>query len=73
MLIGDRHLTRNGTQYANGSYLISTQQVLTWGKKPHKYAGNIGLSDGSVQQTTDQTLQLAIINAKLPTNWLAFP
>lgn len=73
VLIGDRHLTRNGTQYANGSYLISTQQVLTWGKKPHKYAGNIGLSDGSVQQVSDQTLRSAILNAKSPTNWLAFP
>jgi competence protein ComGC len=73
VLIGDRHLTRNGTQYANGSYLISTQQVLTWGKESHKFGGNIGLSDGSVQQTTDQTLQSVILNAKSPTNWLAFP
>jgi Tfp pilus assembly protein PilE len=63
VFIGDRHLTHNGTQYGNGSYLISTQQVLTWGKKPHKHVGNIGLTDGSVQQTSDQSLQSAMNGA----------
>lgn len=73
LVSGDRHLTRNGIQYSNGSYLISTQQVLTWGLKPHEHGGNIALTDLSVQQTRNETLQSAIINAQSPTNWLAFP
>jgi hypothetical protein len=73
LLTGDRHLIRNGIQYANGSYLISTQQVLTWGLKPHERGGNIALTDGSVQQVNDHSLQSAILNANSPTNWLAFP
>ncbi|MDO9066402.1 MAG: type II secretion system protein, partial [Chloroflexota bacterium] len=73
LFIGDRHLTHKGIQYSNGSYLIPTQQVLTWGKKPHRYAGNIGLSDGSVQQVSARSLQSAILNTQSPTNWLAFP
>jgi hypothetical protein len=73
LLSGDRHLTQNGIQYTNGSYLISTQQMLTWGLKPHERGGNIALTDGSVQQVNDHSLQSAILNANSPTNWLAFP
>jgi hypothetical protein len=73
LLSGDRNLTQNGIQYTNGSYLISTQQTLAWGNKLHKNTGNISLTDGSVQQTSDQKLQSLISQLGPPTNWLAFP
>jgi len=73
ILSGDRHLTYNGVQYPNGSYLISTQQMLAWGLKLHPKVGNISLTDGSVQATINNNLQRIILGLGPQTNWLAFP
>jgi prepilin-type N-terminal cleavage/methylation domain-containing protein len=73
LFIGDRGLTINGSELTSGNYWIPTQKVLQWGPRSHTGHGNIGLSDGSVQQATSANLQKAILNGSLATNYLAIP
>jgi hypothetical protein len=73
MLIGDRHLNSNGIIFANGCYMIPTQQVLGWGPGLHGMAGNVGLTDGSVQQVNATNLHRLRLRQEISTNWLAIP
>ena len=57
ILSGDRNLTTNGTALAAGMYTLATANQLGWTKAIHNTAGNIGLSDGSVQQVSVAALQ----------------
>ena len=74
LLTGDRNLATNGVFLNNGCYLIATQQTLAWdGKRLHGAAGNIGLSDCSVQQCNTTNLGRARLSQPFATNWLAIP
>jgi competence protein ComGC len=51
LVSGDRNIT--GGVLMNRLYVLSTKGAkASWGKDIHQLAGNIGLSDGSVQQMT---------------------
>jgi hypothetical protein len=55
-LSGDRNIT--GGSPSNGFLRVFTpKSVAGWTAELHNRAGNVGLSDGSVQQVTVQTLQ----------------
>lgn len=74
MLAGDRHLSSNGIALPNGCYLISTQQVLGWGRDLHgPVGGNVGLTDGSVQLVNITDLARLRASQQIATNWLAIP
>ena len=74
MLAGDRHLNLNGAVLSNGCYLVSTQQVLGWRPVLHgANGGNVGLTDGSVQQVNVANLAKLRALQEISTNWLAIP
>jgi type II secretory pathway pseudopilin PulG len=55
-LTGDRNLVANGVLFAPGLVTITTNTNVGWSKKMHNRVGMVGLADGSVQQTTSQTV-----------------
>ena len=66
ILSGDRNLPTNGVALGDGVFTLTTNNTMGWTGAIHKKAGNVGLSDGSVQQATPQSLQtqwLAVTNA----------
>jgi competence protein ComGC len=72
LLSGDRNIT--GGIFTNGFLrLLKTNTLAGWTKELHDYGGNIGLSDGSVQQMTAQQLQQQLRTNTLPTIRLAIP
>lgn len=72
ILSGDRNLTANGKKLKPGLYAPKTNEVLGWTKAIHAKSGNIGLSDGSVQQYPIAQLQQFLL-ANPQTNRLAIP
>jgi len=63
ILDGDDNLAANGVRVKPGILNLPTTNSLTWTKERHRGAGNIGMADGSVQQTTGNTLNSAVVNA----------
>ncbi len=63
ILDGDDNLAVNGVRVKPGILNLPTTNSLTWTKERHHSAGNIGMADGSVQQTTSDTFNLAVIAA----------
>ena len=71
-LTGDRNLT-NGTVLPPDRILIATtDHPVGWNHEMHKFTGNVGLSDGSVQGITRSKLNKALRNSGV-TNRLAIP
>ena len=68
-LIGDRNLT-NGPLPPNRILTLNTNFPVGWTRELHRYRGNIGLADGSVQQFSGSALSTACQSS---TNRLAFP
>ncbi len=72
LLSGDRNIT--GGVFTNGFLrLLKTNSLAGWTKELHEHGGNIGLSDGSVWQTTAQLLQQQLRMNTLQTIRLAIP
>jgi prepilin-type processing-associated H-X9-DG protein len=63
LLTGDDNLAVDGTRVRSGILNLSTSSSVTWTKERHNGAGNIGLADGSVQQTTSADLNIALANS----------
>lgn len=63
ILDGDDNLAVNGVRVKPGILDLPTANSLTWTKQRHRGVGNIGMADGSVQQTTINTLNSAVIAA----------
>ena len=66
-LDGDRNLTADNAP-ENGILKLVPGQRVGWTADIHVNAGNIGLSDGSVQQSTSSALRAALKNSGDPTN-----
>jgi hypothetical protein len=49
------------------------EQVVTWGAKIHKDAGNMALSDGSTYQLNNLKLRNIFLSADRGTNFIAIP
>jgi prepilin-type N-terminal cleavage/methylation domain-containing protein/prepilin-type processing-associated H-X9-DG protein len=73
LLSGDDNFAIGGVPVKSGLLEISTNAPITWTAARHKFAGNIGLADGSVQQANDQLLVQKMIESGLATNRLAIP
>jgi hypothetical protein len=71
LLTGDRNITGGAT---NGFLrLLTLNSSVAWTRGMHNNAGNIGLSDGSVQQMTTPTLQKQLQAQPLSGIRLAIP
>jgi hypothetical protein len=67
LLDGDRNITADN-EPVNGILKLVPGQRVSWTQDIHVNQGNIGLSDGSVQQCSDSALQNALLNSGAPAN-----
>lgn len=72
LLTGDWNIT-NGTPIRRGLLMLSTNESAGWTRDVHNKAGNIALTDGSVQQLSSPGLREAIAHTGIITNRLAIP
>ena len=63
ILDGDDNLAVNGVRVKPGILNLPTTNSLAWTNERHYRAGDIGMADGSVCQTTPATLNAAVIAA----------
>jgi len=66
-LDGDRNITGDN-EPENGILKLVPGQSASWTETIHVNQGNIGLSDGSVQETSDSDVREALQNSGDPTN-----
>jgi type II secretory pathway pseudopilin PulG len=67
LLDGDRNLTA-GNEPEDGILKLIPGQPVSWTETMHVNQGNVGLSDGSVQQFSNSGLRIALQNSGAPTN-----
>jgi competence protein ComGC len=72
-LCGDDNFAIGGIPVKSGLLEISTNAPIAWTASRHKFAGNIGLADGSASLTDDKILVQKMIETGLATNRLAIP
>jgi hypothetical protein len=72
-LDGDRNLVTNGAPAAPGLVVLTPQDTVTWSQTMHQGAGDIGLADGSVQQTGPESLRSLQISSGTNLIRLAMP
>jgi prepilin-type processing-associated H-X9-DG protein len=85
-LSGDDNFAIGGFPVKSGALELSTNTPVTWTSlrhiaynshfwttAKHKFVGNIGMADGSVQQVTTDGLQMALQQTGVATNRLAIP
>jgi hypothetical protein len=72
-LCGDDNFAIGGVPVKSGLLEFSTNAPITWTAARHKFAGNIGLADGSAWQVNDQLLVQKLIETGVATNRLALP
>jgi hypothetical protein len=64
LLFGDRNLT-NGPLPPNRILTLRTNFPVSWTQEMHRYQGNIGLADGSVQQFSNPSLKAGLSSGRL--------
>lgn len=57
LLLGDRHMETNVSNVTGSLLTFTATNLPSWTASHHRYAGNITLSDGSVQQVSTPWLQ----------------
>ncbi|MDD5139238.1 MAG: type II secretion system protein [Verrucomicrobiales bacterium] len=72
-LSGDDHFQVGRVPVKSGLLEISPATPVKWAAERHKFAGNIGLVDGSVQPVNNSGLAKLIRQTGLATNRLAIP
>jgi prepilin-type processing-associated H-X9-DG protein len=74
LLSGDDNFEIGGVPVKSDLLELSINAPISWTAARHKFAGNIGLADGSVQQVTSSSLhQWLLPQTGLATNHLAIP
>jgi hypothetical protein len=71
-LSGDDNFAIGGVPVKSGVLQLLTNAPVTWTKTRHKFVGNSGMADGSVQPVTTDGLQKALQQASA-TNRLLIP
>ena len=72
-LSGDDNFEINGVPVKSGLLQLSTNHATAWTAARHKFAGNIGLADGSAQELNNSGLTNLLHQTGLATNRLAIP
>lgn len=70
ILTGDDNLAVNDVPARTGILTLSTNSSVAWTSARHKFVGNLGIADGSVQQVTTHGLLSAISNAVAPSRFV---
>ena len=70
ILSGDDTFARGGLPVKSGLLEVSAQNPIAWTAARHKFAGNLGIADGSVQMVNNSGLSNLVNQA---TNRLAIP
>jgi prepilin-type processing-associated H-X9-DG protein len=73
LLSGDDNFAINGMEVKSGLLQLLTNTPVMWTEARHKFVGNIGMADGSVQQVTINGLQKALQQTGVATNRLVLP
>jgi len=73
VLIGDDNFAIGGVSVKSGLLEITSNTPIAWTAERHKFNGNIGLADGSVQQLTASGLTNLFQQTGSGTNRLAIP
>lgn len=73
LLSGDDNFQVGSVPINPGLFRIESRTPVGWTAARHKFAGNIGLADGSVQSVRDSGLAKLIQQTGLVTNLLAIP
>jgi len=73
LLAGDRNLVTNGAPVTPGLVIITNYATVTWSEKMHKFCGEVGLADGSVQQTASASLNILLQSSGTNPTRLAVP
>jgi len=72
-LAGDDNFEIGGVPVKSGLLEISSNMPIAWSAARHKFGGNIGLADGSVQSVDNNSLSKLLDQTGLATNRLAIP
>ena len=72
-LVGDDHLSIKDVPVSPGLLSLWSNSPVAWRKGRHPHGGNIGLTDGSVQQTNTPGLRQLLLQTGVATNRLAMP
>jgi prepilin-type processing-associated H-X9-DG protein len=72
-LSGDGNFAIGGVPVKSGLLELSTNSPISWTAARHKFAGNIGLVDGSVESTSSSSLRQILVQTGAATNRLAIP
>jgi len=72
-LSGDDNFEVGGVPVKSGISIFSSNAPVAWTAARHKFAGNIGLADGSVQQVTISGLTNLLHQTGIAANRLAIP
>jgi len=72
-LSGDDNFAIGGVPVKSGLLELSTNAPISWTVARHKFVGNIGLADGSVQMVSNSGLTNLLHQTGLATNRLAIP
>jgi prepilin-type N-terminal cleavage/methylation domain-containing protein len=70
ILTGDDNLAVNDVPARTGTLTLSTNSSVAWTSARHKFVGNIGIADGSVQQVNTHGLLSVISNAVAPSRFV---
>ena len=73
ILSGDDNFAVGGVPIKSGLLEFPTNAPISWTAARHKYAGNIGLVDGSVVSTSSSLLHQILAESGLATNRFAIP
>ena len=73
LLFGDDNFEMGRVPVEAGLLQISTNTPIAWSAARHRHAGNVAMTDGSVQQLTTSGLQQAFQNTGAATNRIAIP
>jgi len=73
IISGDDDFTVGNIRTAPGLLLLRTKSSPTWSNARHRYGGNVGMADGSVQGFSTAALRAALANTGIETNRLAMP
>jgi prepilin-type processing-associated H-X9-DG protein len=70
---GDDNLETNGLALRSGISEVSSNSPLAWTARRHKFSGNIGMADGSVQGMNNSALTNWLHSTNFTTMHLAIP
>jgi prepilin-type N-terminal cleavage/methylation domain-containing protein len=73
ILSGDDNFEIGGVPVKFGLLELSTGTPISWTAARHKFVGNLGMADGSVQQATSFYLRQLLQQTSVATNRLAIP